>query len=135
MMRRFQKAQSPMQQSAARTAYLALSSKIDEIRGLQRDVTREIIALEGAGAVPEPPTLSDEFDAPDDALINGAAFAGAAMPPPGNADNIRLFGRLRRKQQLALTLSEAERQMFAAPVELSAELLAIYDSEIRTLHR
>src|SRR5258708_3530154 len=135
MMRRFQKVTpQPMQQSEARTAYLNLSSKIDEIRGLQREVTRDIVSLEQAGATPEPPTLSDEYDAPDDALINGAAFVGAAMPPTGNASNILLHLKLRRKQQLALTLSEAERQMFAAQVELSAELLAIYDNEIRALH-
>jgi hypothetical protein len=132
MMKRFQKA-TPMQ-SEARTAYLALTAKIDEIRGLQREVTREIVALESSGAIPEPPTLSDEYSEPDHNLINGARFAGAAMPP-ANANNISLHQKLRRSEQLKLTMAEVERQLFDAQISLSGELLALYDGELRALHR
>ena len=133
IIRRLQKAAPPAGQSEAQIAYLALQGKIDEIRGLQREITREIVALEASGASPEPPSLPDEYSTVDHDLINGAAYAGAAMPPSNDA-NIQLYRKFRRSEQLKLTMAEAERQCFDAQVVLSGELLAVFDSEIRTLH-
>jgi hypothetical protein len=133
MMKRFHRA-PPVQQSAAVVAYRALGDTIIEIRDRQRTITQEIVDLEQSGAVPEAPILPDEFGGVDTALINGAAYAGAEMPA-ASQNNITLHRALRRKEQLATTLAEAERQMFAAQVDLSAELLAVYDDQIRSLHR
>jgi hypothetical protein len=78
--------------------------------------------------------LSDGYSEVDHDLINGARFGGAAMPP-SNANNIELHFKLRRREQLRLTMSEAEKQCLDAQVALSAQLLSVYDNEIRSLHR
>jgi hypothetical protein len=125
------KAKTPTQ-SAAAAAYHALQDTIDTIRGIQRDVARDIVALEASGATPEPPTLSDEYSQPDRELINGAAYRAL---PPANASNILLFQKLRRAEQLKITLGEAEKQIFNAQIDLSREVLAEQDAAIRADHR
>jgi hypothetical protein len=118
-------------QSEAARSYYALQATVDQIRALQREVTRDVVALEQSGARPEAPT-SDEYSGPDTELINGASYQAL---PPANEANIQLFHKLRRSDQLKLTLSEVEKQLFAATMDLSRELLLEFDPEIRELHR
>jgi hypothetical protein len=125
------KAKTPTQ-SAAAAAYHALGDTIVEIRDRQRAITQEIIALEQSGAVPKPPSLSDEYAEPDRDLINGASYKAL---PPANQTNILLHQKLRRADQLKITLAEAEKQMFNAQIDLSREVLAEADAAIRADHR
>jgi hypothetical protein len=125
------KAKLPTQSEAA-TAYRALQDTVDTIRGMQRDVSRDIVALEQSGAVPEPPTLSDEYSEPDRAIINGASYKAL---PAANQNNILLHQKLRRADQLKITMTEVEKQLFNASIDLSREILAENDAVIRADHR
>jgi hypothetical protein len=49
--------------------------------------------------------------------------------------NIQLHQKLRRADQLKLTMAEVEKQLFNASIDLSREVLAEQDAAIRADHR
>ena len=124
-----------LNESATVTKYRELSAKTVEIDGLIQVNTREIVALEQSGAVPKAPTVSDSYLDVDRELLNGAVYK--ALPPAAEtlSNDIVLYHKIRRAEQLKNTRAVAEEHLRAASIDYSHELLIQHEPEIRSLHR